>query len=81
MSESFEELGLNEELLGAVKEMGIENPTEIRCIRIPVVLEGKCVVLGSHTGSGKTLAYMLPLVHVIFLLILLPFVLLMRTCR
>lgn len=64
--ESFEELGLSEELLGAVKELDIKVPTEIQCIGIPAVLEGKSVVLGSHTGSGKTLAYMLPLVQVIF---------------
>ena len=62
--ERFEELGLTEEVMGVVKEMGIEVPTEIQCIGIPAVLEGKSVVLGSHTGSGKTFAYMLPLVQV-----------------
>ncbi|PPR96462.1 hypothetical protein GOBAR_AA24211 [Gossypium barbadense] len=63
MADSFEELGLSEEVMGAVREMGIEVPTEIQCIGIPFVLEEKSVVLGSHTGSGKTLAYMLPLVQ------------------
>lgn len=62
--ERFEELGLTEEVMGVVKEMGIEVPTEIQCIGIPAVLDGKSVVLGSHTGSGKTFAYMLPLVQV-----------------
>lgn len=62
---SFEELGLSVEVLGAVSELGIKVPTEIQCIGIPAVLEGKSVVLGSHTGSGKTLAYLLPLVQVI----------------
>ncbi|KAL9449527.1 hypothetical protein AB3S75_011450 [Citrus x aurantiifolia] len=62
---SFEELGLSEEIMGAVREMGIEVPTEIQCIGIPAVLDGKSVVLGSHTGSGKTLAYMLPLVQLL----------------
>ena len=61
---SFEELGLSEEVMGAVREMAIEVPTEIQCLGIPAVLEGKSVVLGSHTGSGKTLAYLLPLVQV-----------------
>lgn len=64
---NFEELGLSEEVMGAVREMGIEVPTEIQCIGVPAVLEGKSVVLGSHTGSGKTLAYMLPLVQVLVL--------------
>ncbi|KAL0560490.1 hypothetical protein IC582_000895 [Cucumis melo] len=63
--ESFEELGLNEEVMGAVREMGIQVPTEIQCIGIPAVLEGKSVILGSHTGSGKTLAYLLPLVQLL----------------
>ncbi|XP_050211735.1 DEAD-box ATP-dependent RNA helicase 39 [Mercurialis annua] len=62
---SFEELGLTEEVMAAVRELGIEVPTEIQCIGIPSVLDGKSVVLGSHTGSGKTLAYMLPLVQLI----------------
>lgn len=62
---SFEELGLSEEVMGAVREMSIEVPTEIQCIGIPAVLDKKSVVLGSHTGSGKTLAYMLPLVQVL----------------
>ncbi|KAL4651690.1 hypothetical protein ACB092_01G179300 [Castanea dentata] len=63
--ERFEDLGLTEEVMGVVKEMGIEVPTEIQCIGIPAVLEGKSVVLGSHTGSGKTFAYMLPLVQLL----------------
>ncbi|KAH7568116.1 hypothetical protein JRO89_XS07G0239900 [Xanthoceras sorbifolium] len=62
---SFEELGLSDEVMGAVREMGIEVPTEIQCIGVPAVLDGKSVVLGSHTGSGKTLAYMLPLVQLL----------------
>ncbi|KDP26174.1 hypothetical protein JCGZ_22268 [Jatropha curcas] len=62
---SFEELGLSEEVMGAVREMEIEVPTEIQCIGVPAILEGKSVVLGSHTGSGKTLAYMLPLVQLL----------------
>ncbi|KAK9901861.1 hypothetical protein M0R45_001919 [Rubus argutus] len=63
--ESFEELGLTEEVMEALREMGIEVPTEIQSIGIPAVLEGKTLVLGSHTGSGKTLAYMLPLAQLL----------------
>ncbi|KAL3513982.1 hypothetical protein ACH5RR_026699 [Cinchona calisaya] len=62
---SFEELGLTEEVRGALEEMNISVPTEIQCIGIPAVLAEKSVVLGSHTGSGKTLAYMLPLVQLL----------------
>ncbi|KAK7342592.1 hypothetical protein VNO80_25547 [Phaseolus coccineus] len=63
---SFEELGVSEEVMEAVREMGIEVPTEIQGIGIPAVLEEKSVALGSHTGSDKTLAYWLPLVQVLF---------------
>lgn len=69
---SFEELGLSEEVMGALEEMGISLPTEIQAIGIPAVLHGKSVVLGSHTGSGKTLAYLLPIVQVMFHIYLLP---------
>ncbi|KAM7511283.1 hypothetical protein LguiB_010158 [Lonicera macranthoides] len=62
---SFEELGLSEEVMGALVEMGISVPTEIQSIGVPNVLQGKSLVLGSHTGSGKTLAYMLPLVQLL----------------
>ncbi|KAG8377272.1 hypothetical protein BUALT_Bualt08G0011000 [Buddleja alternifolia] len=60
---SFEELGLSKEVMGALGEMGISEPTEIQRIGIPAVIKGRSVVLGSHTGSGKTLAYLLPLVQ------------------
>ncbi|PIA55064.1 hypothetical protein AQUCO_00800068v1 [Aquilegia coerulea] len=62
---SFEELGLDEELMSAIQELKISVPTEIQGVGIPEVLQGKSVVLGSHTGSGKTLAYMLPLVQLL----------------
>ncbi|WVZ15464.1 hypothetical protein V8G54_013030 [Vigna mungo] len=62
---SFEGLGVSEEVMAAVSEMGIDVPTEIQGIGIPAVLEEKSVVLGSHTGSGKTLAYLLPLVQLL----------------
>ncbi|KAL7245813.1 hypothetical protein ACSBR2_001029 [Camellia fascicularis] len=65
LASSFEELGLTEEVMGALVELGISVPTEIQSIGIPAVLEGKSVVLGSHTGSGKTLAYMLPLAQLL----------------
>ena len=61
---SFSDLSLSEELLSAVNELGLTQPTEVQCRAIPAVLDGKSVVIASHTGSGKTLAYMLPLVQV-----------------
>ncbi|RZC55268.1 hypothetical protein C5167_014124 [Papaver somniferum] len=62
---SFRELNLTEEVLGCLEELRISAPTEIQCLGIPSVLDGKSIVMGSHTGSGKTLAYMLPLVQLL----------------
>ncbi|KAI3930723.1 hypothetical protein MKX01_037169 [Papaver californicum] len=62
---SFRELNLTEEVMGCLEELGISAPTEIQCLGIPSVLDGKSVVMGSHTGSGKTLAYMLHLVQLL----------------
>ncbi|CAN1220824.1 DEAD-box ATP-dependent RNA helicase 39 [Linum grandiflorum] len=62
---SFQELGLSDEVMNSLKEMGIDVPTEIQCLGVPAVLQGQSVVLGSHTGSGKTLSYLLPIVQLI----------------
>ncbi|KAF9603963.1 hypothetical protein IFM89_039317 [Coptis chinensis] len=57
---SFRELGLDEEVMGAVDELGISVPTEIQGVGIPVVLEGKSVVLGSHTLFNETKNNIMP---------------------
>ena len=53
----FKELGLEEPILKALKELKIDTPTEIQEKTIPSVLQGKDVIAGSATGSGKTLAF------------------------
>lgn len=60
---TFEELGVGQELLDALREMNIHQPTEIQTMAMPEVMRGGDVLLASHTGSGKTLAYLLPLVQ------------------
>ncbi|KAF5749245.1 Dead box ATP-dependent RNA helicase putative isoform 1 [Tripterygium wilfordii] len=61
----FEELGLREGLIGALLEMGVSAPSEIQCVGIPAILEGKCLVLSSDSGPGRSLAYLLPLVQLL----------------
>lgn len=61
---SFQELGLKPEIIGSLGEMGIWVPSEIQCVGIPALLDGKSVVLSSEYGSGRTLAYLLPLIQV-----------------
>ncbi|KAL1215698.1 DEAD-box ATP-dependent RNA helicase 16 [Cardamine amara subsp. amara] len=63
---SFEELGLDSRLIRALDKKGIEKPTPVQKIAIPIILEGKDVVARAKTGSGKTLAYLLPLLQKLF---------------
>eukprot|EP01041_Mallomonas_annulata_P005730 gene5730-11581_t len=43
--------------------MGLKSPTKIQCTSLPLLLDGKNVLMKSETGSGKTLAYLLPMLH------------------
>ena len=62
----FEELGLNENLLAAVTELGFENPTTIQEKSIPVLLSGTKDFIGlAQTGTGKTAAFGLPLLQLV----------------
>ena len=53
----FEELGVSQDILKAMEEMGFEDPFPIQEAAIPVLLTGRDVVGQAHTGSGKTAAY------------------------
>jgi len=61
MHTSFDQFGLNESLVGALKKEGIVEPTAIQVQTIPFILETRDVVGQSETGTGKTLAYLLPI--------------------
>ncbi len=54
---TFEDIGLNSQLLTAINRLGYEEPTEIQSKIIPHIMEGKDVIGESSTGSGKTLAF------------------------
>ncbi|MFM2359523.1 MAG: hypothetical protein RLY16_1516 [Bacteroidota bacterium] len=63
---AFEALGLNEQLVQAVTELGFENPTPIQQQAIPVLLSGTTDFVGlAQTGTGKTAAFGLPLLNLI----------------
>ncbi len=59
----FEALGLSEDLLGAVRDMGFERSTPIQARAIPIALQGRDVVGQAQTGSGKTAAFGLPILE------------------
>ena len=61
---NFNELGLEEALLKAVKELGFEEPTLIQEKAIPTLLtEDRDLVGLAQTGTGKTAAFGLPLLQ------------------
>ncbi|MDD5253918.1 MAG: DEAD/DEAH box helicase [Candidatus Nanoarchaeia archaeon] len=60
---TFKELGLNNNLLKIIEEVGFDEPTEIQEKVIPLALAGKDVVAESATGSGKTLAFGAPILE------------------
>jgi ATP-dependent RNA helicase RhlE len=57
---NFEDLGLAEPILRAVREQGYENPTPIQVQAIPAVLKGGDLLAGAQTGTGKTAGFVLP---------------------
>jgi ATP-dependent RNA helicase RhlE len=57
----FEELGLSEPLLRAVRAVGHTIPTPIQARAIPPALAGRDVLACAQTGTGKTAAFALPL--------------------
>lgn len=57
---SFDALGLNQEIMGAVEELGYTAPTPVQAGAIPQVLEGRDVLAAAQTGTGKTAAFLLP---------------------
>lgn len=60
----FEQLGLNESLLLAIKDLGFENPSEVQEKAIPLLLEKDTdIVALAQTGTGKTAAFGFPLIQ------------------
>ncbi|MFC1648123.1 DEAD/DEAH box helicase [Nanoarchaeota archaeon] len=60
---TFKIFELKEEIIQALKEDGIVDPTEIQNLVIPHVLEGRDVIGMSKTGSGKTAAFGVPIIN------------------
>ncbi len=59
---TFEELGLSEEVLTALRDMGWETPTPVQRDSYPLAIAGHDIIVQSRTGTGKTGAFGIPLV-------------------
>ncbi len=57
---TFDDLGLNSDILRSVKQAGFITPSPIQAAAIPLVLKGHDIVAQAHTGTGKTAAFGLP---------------------
>ncbi len=59
----FQELGLNDDILKGINDLGYEEAFPIQEAVIPVLLTGRDVVGQAHTGSGKTAAFALAMLQ------------------
>lgn len=61
---AFEALGLNENIVQAIADLGFTEPTPIQLQAVPVLLSGTTDFVGlAQTGTGKTAAFGLPLLQ------------------
>ena len=59
---TFKELGIPQDLIQGLQELGIMHPTEVQDKTIPFLLEdGGDLIAQAQTGTGKTAAFGLPL--------------------
>jgi ATP-dependent RNA helicase DeaD len=57
---TFGELGLRPEVLQALSDMGFTEPMEVQLSAVPLVRQGRDILVQSRTGSGKTAAFAIP---------------------
>ena len=60
---TFAELGLADDILEAIQDVGYESPSPIQEQAIPSLLQGHDVIGQAQTGSGKTAAFGLPMLQ------------------
>lgn len=59
----YDESGLDERIIRAVKDMGFEYMSPIQAAAIPVMMEGVDIIGQAQTGTGKTAAFGIPLLQ------------------
>jgi len=59
----FDQFGLSEPVLRAIKDLGYTEPTPVQTESIPPLLDGDDVMVQSRTGTGKTAAFGIPIVE------------------
>ncbi|MEI8380932.1 MAG: DEAD/DEAH box helicase [Planctomycetota bacterium] len=59
----FEDLGLSEDSLTAIRAVGYQTPSPIQAAFIPIAVSGKDCIGQARTGTGKTAAFVLPMLE------------------
>ncbi|XP_014238034.1 probable ATP-dependent RNA helicase DDX56 [Trichogramma pretiosum] len=62
-AKQFHEFGLDDRLLKSIAKLGWAEPTIIQEKTIPLIRNGKDVLLRARTGSGKTGAFIIPVIQ------------------
>lgn len=64
-AQTFQSLGIDEDILAAIQDLGYTAPTEIQTLSIEKLLKGFDLIGQSQTGTGKTAAFGIPLIELI----------------
>lgn len=60
---TFKELGLSEQMLGTLADIGYEVPSPVQAGVIPIALTGNDVLGQARTGTGKTASFAIPILE------------------
>ena len=60
MVPDWEELELDDRLIGVLKAADLNKPAKVQQLSIPQALDGRDLLVSAPTGTGKTLAFLLP---------------------
>ena len=61
----FENLGLSDDLVLLLNELGYKEPTKIQSLSIPLALMGRDILGCAQTGTGKTASFVLPIIEIL----------------
>jgi superfamily II DNA/RNA helicase len=61
----FLSLGIDARLGRALRDLGLDSPTEVQRRAIPMLLQKKDLAIQSAPGTGKPMAYLRPLFHIL----------------
>ena len=61
--ESFDQMGINENILRGIYSYGFDEPSAIQKLAIKPVIEGRDIIAQSQSGTGKTATFMISILN------------------